>query len=52
MKIAIGCDHHGLEQKKYVIKLLEDSEHVYEGFGCVSGKPLDYPEIVDKVARR
>jgi ribose 5-phosphate isomerase B len=51
LKIAIGCDHRGFKQKQYVTKLLEDSGHGYEDFGCFSGDPIDYPDIAEKVAR-
>ncbi len=51
MNIAIGCDHRGFNQKRYVIKLLEDSGHSYEDYGCHSGDPVDYPDIAEKVAQ-
>lgn len=50
MRIAIGCDHMGLELKQLVIKLVADSGHSYEDFGCYTADPVDYPDIAKKVA--
>ena len=50
MRIAIGNDHWGVELKKAIIKLLTDSEHSYEDFGCFTTDPVDYPDIAQKVA--
>ena len=50
MRIAIGCDHMGLELKQLVIKLVSDSGHSYEDFGCYTADPADYPDIAKKVA--
>lgn len=50
MRIAIGCDHRGLNLKKAVIKLLEDTGHSYEDFGSYTTDPVDYPDIARKVA--
>ena len=50
MRIAIGCDHHGLELKQSVIKSIIDAGHSYEDFGCYTTDPVDYPDIARKVA--
>ncbi len=50
MRIAIGCDHRGLNLKPSVIKLITDSGHSYEDFGGYSADPVDYPDIAQKVA--
>jgi len=50
MRIAIGCDHRGLELKQLVIKLISDAGHSYEDFGCYTTKSVDYPDIAIKVA--
>ena len=50
MRIAIGCDHRGLELKKAVIKLLNDDGHSTEDFGCYATDPVDYPDIAREVA--
>jgi ribose 5-phosphate isomerase B len=50
VRIAIGCDHHGVELKKLVIRLVTEAGHSYEDFGCYSHEPVDYPDIAVKVA--
>ena len=49
MRIAIGCDHRGLEMKKTVIKLINDAGHSYKDFGTYSTDSVDYPDIAKKV---
>jgi ribose 5-phosphate isomerase B len=49
VRIAIGCDHHGLELKQSIIKLITDAGHSYEDFGCSTTDPVDYPDIAQKV---
>ena len=50
MRIAIGCDHRGLNLKQSDIKLLTDAGHSYEDFVCSTTDPVDYPDIAQKVA--
>jgi len=50
MKIAIGCDHRGLNLKQSIIKLVTGMGHNYEDFGCYSADSVDYPDIAKKVA--
>jgi len=50
MRIAIGCDHRGLDLKQAVIKLITDVGHSYEDFGCYTTDSVDYPDIALKVA--
>jgi len=50
MRIAIGCDHRGLDLKQFIIKLLNQTEHSYEDFGSYTADPVDYPDIARKVA--
>ena len=50
MRIAIGCDHHGLNLKQFVIKLIAEAEHSYEDFGCYTTDSVDYPDIAKDVA--
>ena len=52
MRIAIGCDHRGLELKQLVIKLIAEAGHSYEDFGCYTPDLVDYPDIAKKVAER
>jgi len=50
MRIAIGCDHRGLNLKQVIIKLITEFEHSYEDFGCYTTDSVDYPDIAKKVA--
>ena len=50
MRIAIGCDHRGLELKKYVIDLLAAEGHVCEDFGTHTADVVDYPDYAGMVA--
>jgi len=50
MRIAIGCDHRGLEVKQFIIKLIAEMKHGYEDFGGYTADPVDYPDIAKKVA--
>ena len=49
MRIAIGCDHRGLNLKQFVMKLIVEAEHGYEDFGCYTTDSVDYPDIAQKV---
>ena len=50
MRIAIGCDHRGIDIKELAIKLVTEAGHSYEDFGCYNSEPVDYPDIAIKVA--
>ena len=50
MRIAIGCDHRGLNLKQFIIKLITEAEHSYEDFGCYTTDSVDYPDIARRVA--
>ena len=50
MRIAIGCDHRGLNLKQFVIELIAEAERSYEDFGCYTTDSVDYPDIAKKVA--
>ncbi len=50
MRIAIGCDHRGLDSKQLIIKLITEAEHSYEDFGGYTTDSVDYPDIAKKVA--
>jgi len=50
VRIAIGCDHRGLELKEPVVKLVAEAGHSCEDFGCYTNDPVDYPDIARKVA--
>jgi len=50
VRIAIGCDHRGLNVKQSIIKLITEMGHTCEDFGCYTAEPVDYPDIAKKVA--
>ena len=50
MRIAIGCDHRGLNLKQFVIRLITEAGHSYQDFGCYTVDSVDYPDIAKKVA--
>lgn len=50
MRIAIGCDHRGLNLKREIIDLLSQLGHSYEDFGCYDTGSVDYPDIGGRVA--
>ncbi len=50
MRIAIGCDHRGLNLKQFIIKLITEAGHTYKDFGCYTAEPVDYPDIAQEVA--
>ena len=50
MRIAIGCDHRGLNLKQFIMKLITEMGHSCHDFGCYTTDPVDYPDIAKKVA--
>ncbi|MFH1169319.1 MAG: ribose 5-phosphate isomerase B [Chloroflexota bacterium] len=50
MRIAIGCDHRGLEFKQFVIGLIAAAGYSYEDFGCHDTAAVDYPDIARAVS--
>ncbi len=50
MRIAIGCDHRGLNLKQFVTKLITEEQHSCQDFGCYTTDSVDYPDIAKKVA--
>lgn len=51
MRIAIGCDHRGLNLKRVIADLLSEEGHSYEDFGCYDTASVDYPDIGGRVAQ-
>lgn len=49
MKIAIGADHAGYEDKEKVKKTLDDLGIQYEDMGTFSTDSVDYPDFAKKV---
>jgi ribose 5-phosphate isomerase B len=52
MKIAIGSDHAGFEDKERVKKQLEELGYEYEDVGTNSNESVDYPIYAAKVAEK
>jgi ribose 5-phosphate isomerase B len=50
MRIALGCDHRGLEIKQSIMEFLPRLNHSYHDFGCYDTSSVDYPDIAQKVA--
>ena len=49
-KIAIGCDHTGIDLKPHVIAVLEEMGISYQDFGTFSHESVDYPVYGKKAA--
>ncbi|MDQ2747895.1 MAG: ribose 5-phosphate isomerase B [Acidobacteriota bacterium] len=52
MKIAIGADHAGYEDKEKVKKVLDEMNVDYEDVGTNSTESVDYPIYAQKVAEK
>ena len=50
MKIAIGCDHGGLEHKNAIAEHLRNRGFEVTDFGIYEQVSVDYPDIAVKVA--
>lgn len=50
MKIAIGCDHGGLEHKNAIVEHLKNRGFEVTDFGIYEQVSVDYPDIAVKVA--
>ena len=50
MKIALGCDHGGLEHKNAILAHLKERGFEVEDFGIYEQVSVDYPDIAIKVA--
>lgn len=51
MKIALGSDHAGFEQKEALKSYLESCGHTVDDKGCFSEERVDYPDFATPVAR-
>jgi ribose 5-phosphate isomerase B len=51
MRIAIGCDHRGIEFKKSVIEVLNKAGHEVKDFGTYTKDAVDYPDIAKEVGK-
>ena len=50
MKIALGCDHGGLEHKNAILEHLKSRGFEVTDFGIYEQASVDYPDIAIKVA--
>ena len=50
MKVAIGCDHGGINLKPVLVDYLEKKGIEYKDFGCFEKTSVDYNEYALKVA--
>lgn len=50
MKIALACDHGGLNLKNAIKKHLEEKNYEVEDFGTYSADSVDYPDYAEKAA--
>lgn len=50
MKIALGCDHGGINIKNAVIEMLKENNIEYKDFGCYDEQSVDYPIYAYKTA--
>ena len=51
MKIALACDHGGLNLKAAIKKHLEKLGHEVVDFGTNSSDSVDYPDYSEKAAK-
>ncbi len=49
MKIAIGCDHGGLDHKNAIVEHLKERGFEVTDFGIYENVSVDYPDIAVKV---
>ena len=50
MKLAVGCDHAGVDLKLEVIDRLRQAGIEVEDFGTHDSKSVDYPDVAKPVA--
>lgn len=51
MKIAIGCDHGGINLKPVLIDYLKKKGYEYKDFGTYSAESCDYNDYAEPVAK-
>jgi ribose 5-phosphate isomerase B len=49
VKVAIGCDHGGIDLKQTVVSVLQELGHEIEDQGCFSEESVDYPSFAEAV---
>lgn len=51
-RVAVACDHAGLELKLAIAGMLEKRGWLVEDFGTHGNESVDYPDFASQVARR
>ena len=51
MKVALGCDHRGLDLKRTVKAYLDSRQIAYEDFGTHTSEICDFPLFAEKVSK-
>lgn len=51
MKVAIGCDHGGINLKPVLVDYLQKQGIEFKDFGCYDKQSTDYNEYGEKVAK-
>jgi ribose 5-phosphate isomerase B len=51
MKVAIGCDHGGINLKPALLKHLQEKGVEFIDYGCYDNKSVDYVDYAIKVAK-
>ena len=49
MRVAIGCDHAGVELKARIVSLLAELGHEVDNLGTDGPEPVDYPDYAEAV---
>ena len=52
MKVSIGSDHRGIEQRKIIADAIESAGHTVDDCGTFSAESCDYPDIAYVVATK
>jgi ribose 5-phosphate isomerase B len=50
VKVAIGCDHGGIDLKNTVVSVLTELGHEIDDQGCSSTDSVDYPDFAKSVS--
>ena len=51
VKVAVGCDHGGIDLKNTVISVLTELGHEVDDQGCHSEESVDYPDFANSVGK-
>ncbi len=51
MKIALACDHGGIQLKNIIKDYLVQNNYLVEDFGTYSSESCDYPDFAHKAAK-